>query len=269
MSEPQFYRLEAPRYESGYEDTYINGHASHRHSLPGLDCPDCTPWSGGRLLPFECPEEFRKHENIKERWPIPTDAHRELCDQILAALHQAGHAIESLGPGDTFLPAVLDIPSCPEFDFLWSTLGSAIVSERIKTAFESAGLTGIQFVPICLQRVGKAYATDPPPTPSTGEPEDMINEVEEFLMHSEVDPYFQMIITANSATPPGAEITSVCDTCGRESYDKAKRQLVMQPEMWQGHDVFFLATTLYILITPAVRELLEELEATNVEMRPI
>jgi hypothetical protein len=60
-----------------------------------------------------------------------------------------------------------------------------------------------------------------------------------------------------------------CASCGRTSFDHERRRLVMSPEMWRGDDVFRLATTLWIVVTDAVRRLLEGLGATNVVFRSI
>ena len=41
----------------------------------------------------------------------------------------------------------------------------------------------------------------------------------------------------------------------------------MRPSMWRGDDIFFLATTLYIVITDRLKRLLQDLKVTNVEFR--
>jgi hypothetical protein len=38
----------------------------------------------------------------------------------------------------------------------------------------------------------------------------------------------------------------------------------MTPEMWQGDSIFFLATTLYVIVTDPLKKLLENLRSSNV-----
>jgi len=92
----------------------------------------------------------------------------------------------------------------------------------------------------------------------------MIDEVPLLDPADSMNPYFEVIISAQSRPPPGGEPTAVCSGCGRETIDGTKRQLVMHQSMWRGQSVFFLATTLYIVITDPLRQALEDLGATNV-----
>jgi hypothetical protein len=133
--------------------------------------------------------------------------------------------------------------------------------------FESERIGGAGFCPVTLRRIGKRAAKLPPPMPSTGEPEDIIEEVPLLTRTESVGPYYEMVILSDSAYPPGGEPVSVCSGCGRESIDDEKRQIVMRPSMWQDGDIFFLATTLHIIISDRLRRLLEKLKATNVEYK--
>ena len=97
----------------------------------------------------------------------------------------------------------------------------------------------------------------------------MVEECEEFLSPDEVEPYYEMIITAESALPIGAETTHTCNTCGFESFDRTKLRMFMQPEMWRGDDVFYLATSLWIIITKATLGILESMDASNFAAKPM
>jgi hypothetical protein len=81
---------------------------------------------------------------------------------------------------------------------------------------------------------------------------------------SAIGPYHEMVVTAESARPPGAEVVFTCAACGRESFDAARRALVMNPAMWRGQDVFFLATTLWIVVTEHVKAELTRARASNI-----
>jgi hypothetical protein len=263
MSVPTFWRLMEPEYDSDYRDTFINGKLEHPFSLPGVKCESCgATWGGSRILPVPCPDEVQNRKELKERWPVSGREHRVLRDEVASALRERGYSGEDLSPGDCFQPSFLDVPSKPRADFLWASLGSVAVSARIKRLFEDAGYRGAEFCPIILRKVGKREARLPPPIPSTGEPEDMYAETELVKLANDIDPYFEMLITAESGKPAGAETASKCDLCGREEYER--RILAMRPEMWRGEDVFHLATTLWIVITGKVRDALRQLRPTNV-----
>ena len=63
----QFWRLEAPEYDSDYRQTYINGSLEHPFGLPGVRCDVCQQtWGGSRILPFECPASLRGHRNLTD-----------------------------------------------------------------------------------------------------------------------------------------------------------------------------------------------------------
>jgi hypothetical protein len=42
----------------------------------------------------------------------------------------------------------------------------------------------------------------------------------------------------------------------------------MIASMWRGHNIFYLATTLYIVVTDVVRDRLEAIRVTNVAIEP-
>ena len=62
--------------------------------------------------------------------------------------------------------------------------------------------------------------------PSTGEPEDLITQMDGVLDPSKVPEYYELVVTAESRNPPGAEPEAICDLCGRESYNEGSRRLV-------------------------------------------
>ena len=109
----------------------------------------------------------------------------------------------------------------------------------------------------------------PPPMPSTGEPEDIIDEVPILRVTSEIGPYFEVLVLKESEYPPGGTPTSICAGCNRSDVDDATRELRMTPETWKGDNIFFLATTLYIVITDEVREQVAQHRPTNVAFEEI
>jgi hypothetical protein len=83
----------------------------------------------------------------------------------------------------------------------------------------------------------------------------------------DIGPYFELVIESDSRYAPGALPLSVCSGCGRETFPETDARFVMADSMWKGADIFFLASTLYILVTDRVRQALQDLGATNVRFQ--
>jgi hypothetical protein len=211
-----------------------------------------------------CPESLRQLKEIKDRWPIPLEAHKTLQSLVLRELAESGVKMEALRPGDSFQPAYLDVPSRPRADFLWSSLGSIVVSQRVKDILEESGVNDVNFCEVIMRKVGMREASFPAPVPASGEPEDLINELPLLNNVDGIEPYYEMIILKESGYPPGGNPRSICKGCGRPDVDNSTRQIVMTPEMWQGDSIFFLATTLYVIVTDPLKKLLENLRSSNV-----
>jgi hypothetical protein len=156
----------------------------------------------------------------------------------------------------------MTIPSRPEADFLWGSLGSVVVSERIKNCFTFADFSGTLLIPITISKVGRRKATLPAPIPDSGEPEDIMEHANH-VPESEVGQYFEMVITSDSHRVRGTEPTSVCPVCGFEQWFPPK-QWKMDESLWTGTDVFCLAPTTMIVLTDRVKKWLVELGANNV-----
>lgn len=261
----RFWRISSPEYESDYKHSYINGSLVHPFGLPGVKCDVCgDTWGGSRILPFDCPQRFQRHANIMDGWPVTRAEHGSLQRDLLATLRIQGDPFVALHPGDAFQPCFLDVPSHPRADFLWASLGSLIVSQRIRDLLVTCWTDDIVACPVGLRKIGKREATLPPPIPSTGEPEDMINEVPLVPEPSEAGPYFEILLQKESGFPPGGAPVKICPGCRRLDIDDSTRELRMTSEMWKGDHIFFLATTLYVIVTDDVRQRLQGLRPTNV-----
>lgn len=259
-----YWRIQSPDYDSDYRHTYINGKLAHPFGLPGIHCEVCgQTWGGCRVLPVECPPSLRKHPNLKRCWPIHSEQHEALQAELTHAIKAAGVKPPIWLPGDSLQPSFLDVPSRPTADFLWCNLGSVVVSRRVKRLFESRKTSGVSLCPVTLRKIGKRPAILPPPIPSTGEPEDIINEVRELSDPNSVGPYFELIVENVSGYPTGQEPVSVCKGCGRESQREGRGRFRMEPTMWQGADIFHLAGTLYLMVTQPLKEALQKLHPTN------
>lgn len=256
--------------KSDYLHSYVNGSVEHPFGLPGVNCDICGEvWGGCRVLPVDCPQSFRQHKNITDRWPISRAEHEALQKNLMATLPMHGDPFADLRPGDDFQPCFLDVPSRPRVDFLWSSLGSLVVSERIKNTLVESCSDDIAVCPVTLRKIGKREAKLPPPIPSTGEPGDIIDEVPIIQDTSEIGPYYEIIMLKESAYPPGSTSTNICTGCKRLDLDNPTRELRMKPEMWRGDSIFFLATTLYVVIIDDVRKRVARDHPTNVAFEEI
>ena len=259
----------SPEYGSDYRYSYINGSLEHPFGLPGVDCDVCGQTRGGsRVLPYDYPESLRSHKKAKDRWPIPRSEHSALQEQLLKQLGLEGAPFVDLRPGDSFQPCYLDVPSRPRADFLWSRSGVLVVSERIKESLVSLCRDEIAVRPITLRKVGKREAKLAAPMPSTGEPEDIIHEVPLLSDKAGVGPYYEIFPLKESDVPHNRPVKSVCSGCRREDVDVVYPHNVNRPrmadEIWRGESVFFLATTLYIIVTNDIKEALTRIHANNV-----
>jgi hypothetical protein len=257
--------MTGPDNQSDYKDSYINGGLEHPFGLPGVDCDICgSTWGGSRILAYECPINLRDQKYIIDRWPISRKEHEVLQKNLMQELSIQGAPFSVLRPGDSFQPSYLDVPSRPTSDFLWSSLGSLVVSERIKGVLSKECQDEISVCAVNLRKVGERDLSLEPPMPSTGEPEDIIEEVPLSRTPSSYGPYFEILINNESELPDGVNDLSICPGCQRPNFDGSKRQLRMKADMWKGHKLFFLATTLCIIATDDLKKKLVELKPTNV-----
>jgi len=121
---------------------------------------------------------------------------------------------------------------------------------------------------VTLRRIGNRDAGLPPPIPSTGEPEDITNEVPLLDDPGPAGSYSEILVLNESGFPPGGTPTSVCPGCKREEIGP-DREVRMTPEMWNGQAIFVLATTRCIVVTDGLKQAIEKLQPTNVIFKPI
>ncbi|MDD5323469.1 MAG: hypothetical protein PHD43_23270, partial [Methylococcales bacterium] len=68
--------------------------------------------------------------------------------------------------------------------------------------------------------------------------------------------------------PTGGTPVSTCPLCKRKSIEEEKRELIMKEEMWSGQQIFFLRTTLHVVVTEPLAEKIRRFHASNVEFIP-
>jgi hypothetical protein len=247
----------------------MNGSLEHPFGLPGICCDVCgATWGGVRVLPTECPPVFRQHKNVRERWPISRSKHENLQRELMSELGITGEPFVDLRPGDAFQPCFLDVPSRPRTGFIWPSLGTLVVTERIGDLLLRFAPNDIAICPVTLRKIGAGSAALEPPIPATCEPEEIIDDVPLLDDPMTAGPYFEVVIRHESGFPPGGIPKSVCSGCRRPEIGR-NRQLRMTDEMWNGQPIFIMATTCHIIVTDDFRQAIESLCPTNMVFEPI
>ena len=200
----RFWRLQAPDYDSDDQDTYVNGSFDRSHGMPGIRCVSCgQTWGDSRVMPFPCPPAMRSHPNLLDAAPIPSPDHRELRRLVLAALRREGFASdldEATIRGD-FLGGDLSVPSRPRADFLWPTLGSLIVSRRVRDVLIDSASGAVAAAPVTLAKIGRREANLQPP--SSVEPEELVERLAVERPALDAGPYFEVAMCRESGDALG------------------------------------------------------------------
>jgi hypothetical protein len=105
--------------------------------------------------------------------------------------------------------------------------------------------------------------------PTTGEPEDIMNEVPLLRSTTEVGPYYEIVPLNESDIPQDRRSRRRCPGCQRldvEVVDSEKTTLRMTDDMWKGHNIFYLGSTLFILVSDKIRETLLRYRSSNLKV---
>jgi hypothetical protein len=237
--------MRSPQYSSDSQDFYTNGNLEHIYRLPGVSCETCkTSHGGSRILPISAPPQIHDDSRFKSRWPVTDKEHSAMQQELAEYLNQDFVAFETFRPGDTFQPAYLDVPTRPAADFLWANPRSMVVSARMKNLIFDDLTSDVEVVPINLRKIGRHIYN----------PE-----------QSEIQSYYQVLLKSESDYPKGAEPVSICPVCKQEDFEDRNRELVMRDDIWRGQQIFFLKTTLYMVVTAELAEKIKNTGATNVD----
>ncbi|NHC42878.1 hypothetical protein G6549_23555 [Bacillus sp. MM2020_1] len=239
-----------PTYQSDRLEESINGYAEHPYRLPGVECTGCgETWATTNIIHYGMPANLVNIPELNKNGTVSNKRHLELQTLILKQIEDYEGGV--LLHGKDFQPVYLDIDNEPKVDFLWSCTGSVLISERIKDLFIKNEIKGVKLSPVIKRKVENKVIKYP------------------FKVSENGGNYSELIITANSKRPPGAEIISICKNCGRKDFDNNARQLIMLPDMWCGEDIFSLNTTLWIIVTDRVKSLIEGIDASNVQFEKV
>jgi hypothetical protein len=141
-----------------------------------------------------------------------------------------------------------------------------VVSDRMRLFFEQLGSDVLSIEPVQSRKVGAARPTLPAPIPDSGEPEDLLTGT--IILAPEPPRYFELVVTAESAMPHGANHRPPCRACGRVELEGA-RELWLNDDMARGEPLFVLATTLWLIVTDPFKRELERLDPSNVRFSPV
>lgn len=122
--------------------------------------------------------------------------------------------------------------------------------------------------PVILRKIGKREAKLPTPIPRTGEPEDIIHEATLLRDITEVGPYYE-IVPRFASDVPARSIEASCEACGRVESDAVYSigwgPLRMYRNTWGGHTIFYLGTTLFVIVTDEVKSALQSARPNNLQ----
>ena len=263
----KFWKIIEPDYESDYQDEYTNGELRHPYSLPGVSCSACgETWGGSRLLPFACPDALRTEKHINEAWPIAVEEFKCLSDKVVNTLKNEGLSINELLPGDTFMqPCNLDIPGSPKEDFLWCSIGSIVVSSRIKDCLviNSGGcISDLKITNIRTHPSDESQFS----LPDSGEPEDITKGVIAREV-KDMDGYYEICVREEYLYA-GCYEKTVCDFCQRKVMECSKAN-VENEILWQGAPIFKIKGTHHFVITDSLKNKLMLLRPSNINIMAI
>jgi len=255
--------MQSPEYSSDSQDFAINGNLEYVYRFPGVSCNACkATYGGSRILSLEAPPQILNDQRFRSRWPISEQEHEAMQQEVAAYLNADFSAFETFRPGDNFQPAYYDSQSIPHTDFLWPNIRSFVVSARMRRMVFDELIGDVEIVPVRPRKIGKRNGTTSPAEPLSN-PENPI------LAPEMIEPYYQILVRSESDYPKGGAPISVCPVCKHETIDDSKRELNMRAEMWRGQPIFLLRTTLYVVVTEALAEIIQQAGATNVDFTPV
>ncbi len=256
-----------------YLHARLHGTVNYAHALPVTGCRECARVVGQlpRTLPIQCPPAWRTSDDLRPRrgqWHYRTNAEfAALRARLEPELPATMAPLLPLQPGDQFAPAQWRVPSWPTDDILWPEIGAALVSERLRLALEDAGVTGLSFAPVVVERFGNKPARRMAKARG-GEPEDAWRRIP--LPSKDVRPpvYWHLAVTARSRTGD----LPVCPEWGHVRLESKVLQACLGDarwlqSTWTGTDFFRPLGAGYIAVTDRVRAIFESLGATGAAFR--
>lgn len=262
----KFFLMEQPQTDSDYADIWINGLAQAKHGLPGVQCSVCgetRTWLSG-VRPQRLPDDLLSEHDFTDLRPVPDPEYRALRKKVEAALRAGDPDIGPLEGGETFTPLKWSLPSRPDGDVFWAMLGSPIVSGRAALALQASGASGFSLIPVETVRHGTRPASDEPPIPESGEPEDLCDLAQ---VAPDGGEFFLLSITGEGNPGAGMHIQPACPGCGNVEIEREDGWDLWDDSIWAGADMFHYPSTRYAIVTERIAGLFADLGAGNVDFR--
>lgn len=258
--------MRSPGYSSVAQDRNINGVLEYIYRLPGLSCTACgATYGGSRILSIEAPPQIQNDKRFMGRLPVSFEEHATLQKELAGYLKQELDAFVTFRPGDNFQPAYLDIPFKPTVDFLWPNIRSFVVSEKMKRMVFDELSGDVEIVPVQLRKIGKSNVNQ---TSSGYDSGVVVDEAQFNNSEDLMRTYYQILVRSESDYPKGGTPVSVCSACKRISIEEEQRELIMKENIWCGQQIFFLKTTLHVVVTETLAEKISKTHASNVDFVP-
>ena len=119
-----------------------------------------------------------------------------------------------------------------------------------------------------LGKIGKSKNTKKIPIPSTGEPEDIISDVDLLKSKEDVPDYYEICINSESDYPIGGVPMNICSECGREKL-RAKLEFSYELKNVERPKYLFFKTTNYVIITDNLKIAIDKHNPSNCKFTEI
>lgn len=207
----QFYELTHPDYETDHDHAAANRIQMEQDVfLPGMICPACGPWAGGRRLYLPVGDAGIRDQLGGK--PVPPHQWTKLAQGVRAAARLSDSFL--LGPGDILGTPRAELLSDTIPDFVHPFPGQLVVRDVVVTALKEARLTG--FEPIRVEvRWSKGFIR---PRPTA------------------LPVLYELVVTGEAwrVDMDGSQI-QLCEHCGRTGFPHPE-WLVVDPSRWDGTD---------------------------------
>ena len=268
MSE-EYWTIDRPEYDDEDQDAFVNGTAVAPHETPRIECRTCgQTWIGGRVHPFFCPVQFAGIEIAWNEMMIEEAEFKKLRRRVNRVLRAQGHPDFDLRPGDDFQPFMLDLPSRPRYDFLWSGFASVFVTKKVRDLFIEAEVSGIVFCDARVRKVGRSEPFDEPPVSGIGDDDFFIDDIPLEEYPEKFGPRYQMVVVSRIDFPPETENLRLCPKCDNIDREDEERGIVIDEQFLPDTDVFTVGLPFEIHVRRKVHDLILQHNLSNVALAP-